>query len=234
MIEERVMADRERRIASLRELRALIREDRRHNGRATWPGFQAMALHRFGVWKDGIRRKPLRIPFTVLYRVGYLFVRNVYGIELPVTARIGRRVSIGHQHGIIVHPNAVIGDDCLIRQGVALGQDRQMPGVLLKDIPAPKLGRGVEVGAGAIIIGNVTIGDGVRIGPNAVVMTDVPAGAIVTAPLSRIMVPPKRKPKPAPEPAPEPAAETTPETAADTAADTAAGGAGEPPARRSA
>jgi serine O-acetyltransferase len=215
---------REKRIASLRELWALVREDRRRIG-ASWPGFQALAVYRFGVWKDGIGPKPLRVPFTVLHRLAYTFVRNVYGIELPHTARVGRRLWIAHQHGIVVHHNAVIGDDCLIRQGVSIGQAGHVPGVPWREVPGPKLGRGVEVGAGAIIIGNVTVGDGVRIGPNAVVMTDVPAGAIVTAPLSRIMVPPKRRPKPVePKPgaAPEPAAEP------------AAGGAGEPAARRTA
>ena len=69
-------------------------------------------MHRFGVWKDGIAAKPLRIPFTIVYRIAYGFVRNFYGIELPLTTRIGRRLFVGHQHGIIVHHNAVIGDDC--------------------------------------------------------------------------------------------------------------------------
>ena len=64
-------------------------------------------------------------------------------------------------------------------------------------MPAPKLGDRVEVGVNAVVFGAISVGDGVHIGPNAVVMTNVPAGAIVTAPLSRIMLPPKRKPKPA-------------------------------------
>ena len=208
------MGDRQARIGSLGELWALVREDLRHNGKVTWPGFQAMALHRFGVWKDGIGSKLLRVPFTIVYRVAYVFVRNFYGIELPIDTRIGRRVLIGHQHGIIVHPNAVIGDDCLLRQGVSIGQERPTPGVWIGDIPGPKLGHRVEIGAGAVIIGDITIGDGVRVGPNAVVMTNVPAGAIVTAPPSRIMaLPPKRKPKPA---APEPSdsvTESAPESA---------------------
>jgi serine O-acetyltransferase len=221
------MADRERRIAGLRALWALVREDLGANGAVSWPGFQAMAVYRFGVWKDGIRSKPLRIPCTILYRIAYAFVRNVYGIELPHTARIGRRLFVGHQHGIIVHHNAVIGDDCVIRQGVAIGQERQMPGVPMRELPAPKLGNRVEVGAGAVVIGNVTVGDGVRIGPNAVVMTNVPAGAIVTAPLSRIMVPPKRRAKPVESGEPK-------EAAPEPAAEPEAGGAGEPAARRTA
>jgi len=192
------MTVREKRIASLRELGRLIREDLRHNGGVSFPGFQAVALYRFGVWKDGIGSKPLRIPCTILYRIAYVFVRNVYGIELPLTARIGRRFHVGHQHGITVHGNAVIGDDCMIRQGVTLGQDRPTPGVPVEKVPAPRLGDRVEVGAGAMLVGGIKIGDGVRIGPNAVVMTSVPAGAMVVAPPARIMaLPPKRRPAPA-------------------------------------
>jgi serine O-acetyltransferase len=205
------MTGRQKRIASVGELWKLIREDLRCNGGVTYPGFQAVALYRFGVWRDGIGSKLLRIPFTVLYRVSYVFVRNVYGIELPHTARIGRRFTVGHQHGITVHGNSEIGDDCLIRQGVTLGQDRPTPGVRVENVPAPRLGNGVEVGAGAMLVGGISIGDGVRIGPNAVVMTNVPAGAIVTAPPSRIMaLPPKRKPAPQGAAEPVPGIETGP------------------------
>lgn len=202
------MEDREIRIASLGALWALMREDLRHNGHVTWPGYQALVVHRFGVWKNGIGSKVLRLPCTVLYRISAGFVRNFYGIELPATTRVGRRVLIGHQHGIIIHQNAVIGDDCILRQGVTIGQDRATPGQAAATVPAPKLGNGVEVGAGAVIMGAITVGDGVRIGPNAVVMRNVPAGAIVAAPPARIMAPPpKRKPASEPAPAPEPTAD---------------------------
>ena len=232
-----MMKVREKRIASLRELWGLVREDLRYNGGVTWPGFQALALYRFGVWKNGIGSKLLRIPFTILYRIGYIFVRNFYGIELPASAEIGRRLTVGHQHGITVHWNSVIGDDCIIRQGVSLGQDRLIAGVPVEKLQGPKFGNRVEVGAGAIIIGDITVGDGVRIGPNSVVMANVPAGAIVTAPPSRIMAPPpKRRPKP------DPAAETVdpPETAPEpeiepaTAAPESDAAAGEIAARRTA
>lgn len=190
---------REKRIESFRALVALWREDRQVNGGLFWPGFQALAVYRLGVWKEGIGARPLRLPVTLVHRLLAGFVRNFYGIELPETARIGRRLIVAHQHGIILHGNAQIGDDCLIRQGVSLGQNAPTPGVWVGDVPAPRLGNRVEVGAGAVLMGGITIGDGVRIGPNAVVMTNVPAGAIVTAPMSRIMVPPKRRPAPPPE-----------------------------------
>lgn len=217
------MDDQERRIASLGALWALMREDLRHNGHVTWPGYQALVVHRFGVWKNGIRSKLVRVPFTVLHRLGAGFVRNFYGIELPPTTRVGRRVLIGHQHGIIIHQNAVIGDDCIIRQGVTIGQDRPTPGQAAATVPAPRLGNGVEIGAGAVIMGAISVGDGVRIGPNAVVMSNVPAGAIVAAPPARIMAPPpKAKAKVAAEPAP-----AEPEPVADSGTDTSG-----PPERR--
>jgi serine O-acetyltransferase len=154
----------------------LIREDFEAHGRdATRPGFQAVAVYRFGVWRMEVEPKLLRAPFSVLYRALFRSVRNFYGIELPYSAKIGRRVIFEHQHGIVVHGQTVIGDDCIIRQGVTLGI-RNMD----KLAEAPVLGRGVNVGAGAKIIGAVKVGDGAAIGANAVVLKDVPAGALAT------------------------------------------------------
>lgn len=138
----------------------------------TRPGFRAVAVHRFGVWRMGIKSKLVRAPFSLLYRFLHRRVRNGYGIELPYSVTLGRRVVIEHQSGIVVHGNSVIGDDCVIRQGVTLGIRRE-------DQPdqAPVLGKGVSVGAGAVILGGVNLGDGANIGANAVVLKDVPAGA---------------------------------------------------------
>lgn len=172
----------------------LIREDFEAHGRdATRPGFQAVAVYRFGVWRMGVEPKPLRAPLSVLYRALYRTVRNVYGIELPYSAKIGRRVIFEHQHGIVVHGETVIGDDCIIRQGVTLGI-RSMDRLT----EAPVLGKGVNVGAGAVIIGAVHVGDGAAIGANAVVLKDVPAGALA------IGVPAKLTPRSNNERAPGP------------------------------
>lgn len=152
----------------------LWREDFEAHGRdATRPGFQAVAVHRFGVWRMGVEPKLARAPLSILYRALYRTVRNVYGIELPYTVKLGRRVIFEHQHGIVVHGQTVIGDDCIIRQGVTLGI-RSMDRLT----EAPVLGNGVNVGAGAKIIGHVQVGDGAAIGANAVVLKDVPAGAL--------------------------------------------------------
>jgi serine O-acetyltransferase len=166
-------------------LLALLHEDWIANGRS-WdrPGFRALAVHRFGAWLLA-RPRIVRAPLYRVYRTLFRFVRNHYGIELPPTTKVGRRFRIGHQSGIVIHSRAEIGDDCLIRQNVTIGaanEDRAPR--------APRLGNGVEVGAGAVIIGGVSIGDGARIGPNAVVMTDVPPGATAFATPARVVVAP--------------------------------------------
>jgi serine O-acetyltransferase len=154
----------------------LLKEDFEAHGRDwTRPGFQAIAVYRMGVWRMKIGPRPLRVPFSFAYRAMFVAVRNFYGIELPFTAQIGRRVVFEHQHGIVVHGNTVIGDDCIVRHGVTFGIRR-----MEKLHEAPVLGRGVNVGAGAKIIGAIKVGDGAAIGANAVVLHDVPAGALVT------------------------------------------------------
>lgn len=152
----------------------LVAEDWRAHGRDwTKPGFRAVAICRFGQWRMSIRPKLFRAPFSILYRIGYRRARNVYGIELPYTVQLGRRVVIEHQGAIVIHGHAVIGDDCVIRQGVTLGNRR-----LDAPYDAPQLGARVNVGAGAKILGDVIIGDDAVIGANAVVLEDVPAAAI--------------------------------------------------------
>ena len=152
-----------------------VQEDWVAHGRDwTKPGFRAVAVHRFGVWRMGISPKLLRAPFSLLYRMLYRKVRNTYGIELPYTVKLGRRVIFEHQGCIVIHGNSVIGDDTIIRQGVTLGLR-----YLDRLTEAPSLGKRVNVGAGAKLFGNITIGSDVNVGANAVVLFDVPDGATV-------------------------------------------------------
>lgn len=143
-----------------------------HDRDWTKPGFRAVAVYRFGVWRMKIQPLLLRAPLSMLYRALFRKIRNTYGIELPYSAKLGRRVIIEHQSCIVIHGDCVIGDDCIIRQGVTLGNR-----YLDQPFDAPKLGSRVNVGAGAKIFGNVTIGDDANIGANAVVLCDVPVGA---------------------------------------------------------
>jgi serine O-acetyltransferase len=157
-----------------------IREDLAvHYSEWDRPGFRALAVYRFGAMlkdKTGV----LWWLLSLIYRFMFRYVRNHYGIELPATTIVGRRFLIGHQHGIIIHPNAEFGDDCIIVQNVTIGN-----AAVGRKNSGPKFGHRVEFGAGAIILGSITVGDDVRIGPNAVVITDVPAG-------SRVFVDPPR------------------------------------------
>ena len=154
---------------------ALIREDlAAHGGDWQRPGFRALVAYRFGVWRMGVRLRLLRAPLSVLYR--WMFRRACwkYGIELPYSARIGRRVVFEHQHGIVIHGSAQIGDGCVLRQGVTVGNRRDD-----RPFDAPTLGRNVNVGAGAKILGKIRVGDGAQVGANAVVLGDVASGATV-------------------------------------------------------
>jgi serine O-acetyltransferase len=168
---------------ALRGLFELIREDyRTHRRDWTMPGFRALAVHRFGVWSRGLQPRLFRMPFSFIYKVLYRYVRNHYSIELPVSVKVGRRLLIGHQGGIVIHWLSQIGDDCIIIQNVTLGAATS------ETINrGPVLGNRVMVGCGAAIIGGVVIGDDVSIGPNAVVTMNIPTGSTVAAPAPRVV-----------------------------------------------
>jgi serine O-acetyltransferase len=160
-----------------------IQEDWVAHGRDwTKPGFRAIAVQRFGVWRMTVEPKVLRAPFSLLYRAMYRHVRNVYGIDLPYTVQLGRRVIIEHQSAIVIHGDCQIGEDCILRQGVTLGNR-----YVERPLEAPKLGDRVNVGAGAKILGRVTLGDDVNIGANAVVLIDVPAGGTAVGIPARLL-----------------------------------------------
>lgn len=153
----------------------LIKEDWvAHQKDWTLPGFRAVAICRFGQWRMGIKTKLFRVPFSILYRMLYRRARTVYGIELPYTVKLGRRVVIEHQGAIVIHGYSEIGDECILRQGVSLGNKN-----LDRPFDAPKLGKRVNVGAGAKLIGAIVVGDNAVIGANSVVTSDVAAGEVV-------------------------------------------------------
>jgi len=108
--------------------------------------------------------------------------RFVTGVELHPAARIGRRFFIDHGAGVVVGETAVIGDDCLLYQGVTLGGTGNQTGKR-----HPTLGNKVVVGSGAKILGNIAIGDNVRVGANSVVLTDVPSNSTVVGIPGRVV-----------------------------------------------
>lgn len=97
-----------------------------------------------------------------------------FGVDIHPAARIGRRFMIDHGTGIVIGQTAVVGDDCLIYQGVTLGMTGKHGGKR-----HPTVGDDVMIGAGAIVLGNITIGSGVRVAAGAVVVHDVPDNTTV-------------------------------------------------------
>jgi serine O-acetyltransferase len=94
----------------------------------------------------------------------------VTGADIPLNCKIGGGLMIPHPNGIVIHPGATIGVNCLIFQQVTIG-NRDKPGL-------PAIEGHVDIGAGAKILGPVHIGRHARIGANAVVLGDIPAGAV--------------------------------------------------------
>ena len=150
-----------------------IRQDlRAHGGDWSAQGFWALAVYRFGRWRYGVKPVLLRKFFSMIYKVLFKLVQVVAGIELPCEAAIGSNFVIDHFGGIIVSGYAKFGDDCRIRNGVTIGlQNRDEPS-------APVFGNNVDIGAGAKVLGRISIGNNVVIGANAVVITDVPDDCI--------------------------------------------------------
>ncbi|HEY5742212.1 MAG TPA: hypothetical protein VIS99_06700 [Terrimicrobiaceae bacterium] len=154
----------------------------------TRPGLHAVLIYRLGRWQRTIRSRILGSIIFLVLAVLYRLVRNVYGIELPYGVQAGRRLHIGHQRGIVIHPGSVFGDDCTIKQNVTIGA---ATGADFWN-EAPKFGSRVEVGPGAVIIGRIRIGNDVMIAPNSLVMVDVPSNSTVVGNPARI-IPMKRK-----------------------------------------
>jgi len=164
--------------------RQIVEDWQTHEKDWTRPGFRAVAVHRFGVWRMQIRLRIFRAPFSFFYNRLYRRIRNHYGIELPYTVTLGHRVIIEHQHGIVIHGYSVIGDDCIIRHGVTIG-NRYMD----RPLDAPKLGCRVNIGAGAKLLGAITIGDEVNVGANAVVLCSVPSNQTVAGIPAKVIKP---------------------------------------------
>ena len=145
-------------------------------------GFWALLVYRFGHARFVIRNKLVRAPWTIVYIILNKLVEIFCGICIGSTARIGRRLCIEHHGCIVVHGATVIGDDCMLRHGVTLGNT----GV---DDPlgAPTIGDRVQLGAGAKILGRIRVGNDVIVGANAVVIHDVPDFAVVGGVPARVV-----------------------------------------------
>ncbi|MGC9007557.1 MAG: serine O-acetyltransferase [Halothiobacillaceae bacterium] len=141
----------------------------------TYPGLHAVWLHRASHWLWNHRLRWLARWLSTLGRW-------LTGIEIHPGARIGRRFFIDHGMGVVIGETAEIGDDCTIYHGVTLGGTSWKEGKR-----HPTLKDNVVIGAGAKILGPITLGAGSRIGSNAVVLKDVPPGATVVGIPGRVV-----------------------------------------------
>jgi serine O-acetyltransferase len=157
--------------------------DRDPAARSTWevitcyPGFHARLVHRLShrLWRWNLKW---------LARFISHLARWVTGIEIHPGATIGRRFFIDHGMGVVVGETAQIGDDVTLYHGVTLGGTTWNKGKR-----HPTLGDNVVVGAGAKILGPITVGDNAKVGSNAVVVKDVPAGCTAVGIPARIVEP---------------------------------------------
>ncbi|RWR26055.1 transferase [Sinirhodobacter populi] len=152
---------------------ALVAEDFRTHGN-DWgsQGFWTLFWHRFGNWRMSVP-KLLRPPLTLVYRIMFKACEIFCGIKLSYNVPVGRRVRLDHFGGMILGARE-IGSDIVLRQNTTLGINAPA------DLNAkPRLRDGVQVGAGAVIVGDITIGEGAIVGANAVVTRDVAPYTIV-------------------------------------------------------
>ncbi|MFC7288424.1 serine O-acetyltransferase [Herminiimonas glaciei] len=140
----------------------------------------AVWTYRMGRRIDSRAPGRIRRLLTVVYWPWFRLVETVVGISLPKSAVIGGGLRIWHFGGIFVHPEAQIGRNCTLRQGVTIG-NRSADGAV------PVIGDDVEFGAYAQVLGAVRIGHGCRIGALSVVLCDVPDGATAVGVPARIV-----------------------------------------------
>ncbi len=137
------------------------------------PCLWAIAVHRFGNWRMGVKSKVVRAPLSVAYRAMHRALVLGPGIHLDYTVKLGRRVRLWHHGGVFVNAKS-IGNDVHLRHNVSVGiASRKDPHGI------PTIEDGVDIYAGACIAGNVTVGANSVVGPNSVVITDVPPNTTV-------------------------------------------------------
>ena len=140
-----------------------------------YPGLHALWSYRLAhfLWRYKLR---------FLARFDSHVSRFLTGIEIHPGAKIGRRFFIDHGAGVVIGETTEVGDDVLMYQGVVLGGT-----TLKKEKRHPTIGNNVVMGAGAVALGAITIGDGARIGSGSVVIKSVPPGATVVGIPGRIV-----------------------------------------------
>jgi serine O-acetyltransferase len=166
-------------------LRELLAEDFvTHDRRWVEPGFWAVAAHRLGTRIERVKPAILRRPLGLTCKLLSTTVDWVWGIKLPATTRVGRRLRIWH-HGSILLNARSIGDDVHIRHDTTLGAVRMADDGCTARLPVVE--DGVDIGSGACVLGDVRVGQGAFVGANSVVLQEVPARATVFGVPARII-----------------------------------------------
>ncbi|HYS66145.1 MAG TPA: serine acetyltransferase [Paraburkholderia sp.] len=115
----------------------------------------------------------------------YIFVCDwLLGIEIPVKTRIGKGLTLYHGTGLVINGYCVMGDYCVVRHGVTIGNTIRPDGT---NSGVPVIGDRVEFGAHSVALGDIRIGDGARIGAGAVLLCNVPDGAVAVGVPARVM-----------------------------------------------
>jgi serine O-acetyltransferase len=157
------------RIGTFRELRTLIREDfDRHGRKRLSPGFHALLVYRFGVWVHDRQSTWLTLVLVRVYRLLAYLVETRIGIEIPYQTIVGRRLWLPHGGRVVLNADARIGDDCVLRHNVTIGS------IGGRRSGCPTVGDRVEFGVGAVVVGDIRVGNDVIIGANVVLSEDVP------------------------------------------------------------
>lgn len=151
---------------------------REHKGWAQWAPSRALLASIRSYQRHATARHPWSGIFRRLAVLRHRWWSVVTGADIPLNCRIEGGLMLPHPNGIVIHPEAHIGPNCLLFQQVTIGMGNG--GV-------PRIGGHVDVGAGAKIVGGVTVGNHAKIGANAVVVRDVPEGATAVGVPARIV-----------------------------------------------
>jgi len=116
-------------------------------------------------------------PYLIFYKIIFEWVM---GFELPYKTSIQKGLKINHIQSIVINKNTIIGENCIIRQNLTIGNSGSGKG-------SPKIGNNVEIGAHVCIIGEITIGNNVIIGAGSIITKDIPDNCVVVGNPGRII-----------------------------------------------
>ncbi len=170
----------------------MIEQDLKRYGRNRKFGFSAFVRYMYYECVPGIRFSLIfrlcqyyQKRNKLLFYLFYFWLRRIkykYGFDISHRTQIGKGLYIGHFGGIVIHGDAIIGENCNLSQGMTIGVLARGP-----KTGVPKIGNRVFIGPGAVILGDITVGDDVLIGTNSVVDFDVPNHSVVAAPRAAVI-----------------------------------------------